>query len=278
MLLRSRLLAALLTLAAGLALPAAALAATQSAHSGDVSAAFSFTGTAPNFKGQRLKIVRAGKVLYNRPVNSPLCGEECGPTSGSHASSLTVRDIESNGQPDVILSLFSEGANCCFLDQIFSLNPGRTAYVKTERNFDTYGATIKDLARNGRYEFLSADPAFVGQFTDNAGSGAPIQVLTFSTRRFHDVTRHYPKLIAADAASWLKLFKHTQTKDDTVGLIAAWAADEELLGHNPLVQSTLASEAAKGDLRSPPSGGLWASGKRFIKALNRFLVHAGYES
>jgi hypothetical protein len=279
MLRRLKLLTVALTLAAGLAVAAAAaVASTQSGHAGDVSATFSFAGTAPFFKHQRLKIVRAGKLLYDQAVSSPVCQNQCGPgVFGRHASSVNVRDIESNGSPDVILSLFSEGANCCFIDQVFSFDPATMTYVKTERNFAYEGAAVKDLAHNGHYEFVSANPAFVGQFTDNAGSGAPIEVLTFSARRFHDVTRQYPKLIAADAAGWLKLFQHPQTTDDTVGLIAAWAADEELLHNNELVQSTLASEASKGDLRSPPSGGVWPSGKRFIKALNRFLVKNGYE-
>jgi hypothetical protein len=271
-------MASWLALSAGLALPAAALASTQSGHSGDVSATFSFTGTAPFVKHQRLKIVRAGKVIYDQAVSSPLCADQCGPgVFGRHASSVSVRDIESDGSPDVILSLFSGGANCCFLDQVFSFDPGTMTYVETERDFAYEGAAIKDLAHNGHSEFVSSDPAFVGEFTDNAGSGAPIEILTFSARRFHDVTRQYPKQIAADAAGWLKLFHHPQTKDDTVGLIAAWAADEELLHNNKLVQLTLASEASKGDLLSPPSGGVWPSGKRFIKALNRFLVKNGYE-
>ena len=251
-----KLLTVLLTLAAGLAGPADAVAATQSGHSGDVSVTFSFAGTAPNVTHQRLKIVRAGKVLYNAAVSSPVCGSQCGPGAiGSHASSVSVRDIESDGQPDVILSLFSGGADCCFVDQVFSLNAGRTTYIKTERNFAYEGAAIKDLAHNGHYQFLSGNGAFVGEFTDNADSGAPIQILSFGAHRFHDVTRQYPKLIAADAVSWLKLFEHPQTRDDTVGLIAAWAADEELLGQDKLVQSTLDSEASKGDLRSPPGSG-----------------------
>ena len=114
MALRLKLLAAVVTLSAGVAVPATALATTQSGHSGDVSATFSFVGTFPNFKHQRLKIVRAGKALYDQPVTAPAlqCGNDCGPgVFRPHASSVTVRDIESDGQPDVILSLFSGGAN-----------------------------------------------------------------------------------------------------------------------------------------------------------------------
>jgi hypothetical protein len=280
MALRLKLLAAVVTLSAGVAVPATALATTQSGHSGDVSATFSFVGTFPNFKHQRLKIVRAGKVLYDQPVTAPAlqCGNDCGPgVFRPHASSVTVRDIESDGQPDVILSLFSGGANCCFIDQVFSFDPGTMTYVKTDHDFAYEGATIKRLTSKGPYEFLSANGAFIGEFTDNADSGAPIQIWSFGGHRFTDVTRQYPKLIAADAASWLRLFKHPVSRNNTVGPIAAWAADEELLGQDKLVQSTLASEARKGDLRSPPgSAGVWPSGKRFITALNRFLRSEGY--
>ncbi len=60
-----------------------------------------------------------------------------------------------------------------------------------------------------------------------------------------------------------------------MGLIAAWAADQELLGHNHKVQSTLASEAHKGRLRD---GGLGqATGRRFVRKLNALLRKLGYE-
>lgn len=272
---RGRISAAVALAVAGLmalATGAAAKTTTQTANAGNVSATFTFTGSPPNVKNPRLTITRAGQELYNQAVKSKQCSPYCsqGGFGGAHPSSVKVADIEANGSPDVVLELFSGGASCCFIDQVFSYDSGTTTYVKTEHNF-AYGAVLQRIS--GQWRFKSADGAFLCAFTDCADSGQPLQIWSFSARRFHNVTRKYPKLIRADATRWLSRFKHHVSNG--VGLIAAWAADEELLGKNKLVQSTLASEAKKGNLRDGTSG--QATGKKFIKALNKLLRRYGYE-
>ena len=269
----STALAALAALTAGLVFAGTALATTETARSGDVSASFSFTGSPPTVTDQRLEIVNAGQVLYDQPVSSPQCGAMCGPGAfGSHASSVRVLELESGGPPDVVLELFTGGASCCFVDQVFSLEPGTMTYVKTERDFVNAGASIKRLVPGGSLLFVAADPVFDYAFTDGADSAEPIQIWSFSARHFHNVTRLHPRQITADASRWLALFRHHLSNG--VGLIAAWAGDEELLGHNKLVQSTLAAEARKGDLRTGTNP--LPGGTKFVAALNRLLRRYGY--
>lgn len=258
-----------------LALAAAALAAgrvtTQSSSAGGVRATFTFAGSPPKIAKIRLKIARFGRTLYNQSVTSRFCGKRCDPAVfGRRASSVRVLDIEHDGQPDVILELFTGGANCCLVDQVFSFDPGVMTYVKSEHDFFNAGASITKLG--GAWRFVSADGRFQCAFTDCADSGEPIQIFKFGGRRFSDVTRSYPSLITHDAAKWMKLFKAHLLNG--VGLIAPWAADEELLGHNAKVQSTLKALAAKGALRD---GGIGpATGEKFIKALNHLLRKLGY--
>ncbi|MHB8657029.1 MAG: hypothetical protein ACYC91_03595 [Solirubrobacteraceae bacterium] len=255
--------------------PAVALATTQSAHSGAVSARFTFAGTFPKFTRLQLVIANSGHTLYDRPVSAKNCGVPyCGPAeSGPHQSSVHVLDLESNGRPDVVLDLFTEGAHCCTIEQVFSFDPRKHTYVKTERNFGDPGAQIRDLGHNGRLEFLTADDSFAGAFTSYAGSGLPIEILTFRGGRFTDVTRHYPGRIRADAAIWWSAFRHNL--GDGVGLIAAWAADQDLLGREALVTRSLDQQARQGHLRSALGGGE-PSGMKFVAALQRFLRAHGY--
>src|SRR5437588_3504544 len=224
-----------------------ALAATQTAQGGNVTATFTFKGAYPKFKGQRLSIAQSGNVLYDQAVASKFCGTLfCGPLSTtSKEPSVHVIDLEHTGQPDVVLDLFSGGAHCCVIEQIFSFDAGSMTYIKTERNFGDPGERIEDLRHDGRFEFLTADDSFAYAFTDYAASGLPIQILTFSNRHFTNVTRSYPKLVARDAARWLRAY-HRTSKQDSVGLIAAWAADEFLLGHRRLVSRYLEQEAKAG--------------------------------
>jgi hypothetical protein len=36
------------------------------------------------------------------------------------AGAVTEMELESNGEPDVLLHLYSGGAHCCYVDQVFS--------------------------------------------------------------------------------------------------------------------------------------------------------------
>lgn len=267
-----RLIIALLVALAAAAGAGGALAATlhtQTARARGVTATFSFRGEIPSVTGPHLRIVKHGQTAYDAPVTSRACGTMCGPAEfGRGSSSLGIVPLEPSG-PQVLLELYSGGANCCFIDQVFSYHPATMGYVKTEHDFGSSGAALKRLG--GRWRFVSADPAFKYAFTDGADSGEPLQIWRFGVGRFTDVTRSYPSLIRTDAARWLRLFTHHV--DNGVGLIAAWAGDEELLGHDALVQSTLKSELAHGRLRAGPAG---VGGAKFIRALNRALRQLGY--
>jgi hypothetical protein len=250
-----------------------ARARTETASAGSVTATFAFQGKVPNFHGLHLTISRAGTVVYNQPVVSKFCDKLCWPGPAvTRRASVQAVDLEGTGDPDIVLDLYSGGAHCCTVVQIFSFNP--TAYVKTERVFGDPDAKLVDLGHTGHFEFLTADDSFAYRFTDFAASGLPIQILTFANRHFTDVTRSYPALVAKDAALWLRAFK-AQAKQhfpDSVGVIAAWAADEDLLGHAKLVSRFLHAQAVAGHLNAPFESG----GTRFVAKLQKFLRRRGY--
>jgi hypothetical protein len=256
-----------------IAAPVAA-AATQTASSGTVSATFTYSGHAQNYSHERLTIKQSGVVFYSQPVPAfkPLCvSQPCGPASiDPHHPSVHVLDLEHNGEPNVVLDLYSGGAHCCWIEEVFSFDPGTMTYVETGRDFGNFGDQIKDLGHNGQLEFLTADDSFAYTFQAYAASGLPIQIVTFSGHRFHDVTRSYPKQITKDAALWLGLYKRHMSIGE--GFIAAWAADEDLLGHSAKVKSYLNQEARAGHLK----GIGYPSGMKFVNQLQKFLRKHGY--
>jgi hypothetical protein len=273
---RRTLLIAIVAAACLIAAPAA-LAKTETAHAGNVTATFTFQGTYPNYHGQRLKITQGGAVFYDEPVTSQFCGSLCAPSSPINGkSAVDVVDLEHNGQPDVVLDLYSGGAHCCTIVEIFSFDPGTMTYVETETNFGDPQVQIVDLRHNGHFQLVTADDSFAYEFTDYAGSGMPIKILRFTNGGLLNVTRSFPGLVAKDAAFWLKTYKQMakQHYSDSVGVIAAWAADEDLLGHVKLVNTYLAQQASQGHLNSAlyPR----ASGQRFITKLKLFLHTHGY--
>jgi hypothetical protein len=253
----------------------AALATTQTASAGNVTATFTFQGKVPHFRGLHLTISRGGVVMYDQPVVAKFCGKLCWPGPAvTRRSPVQAVDLEGTGDPDVVLDLYSGGAHCCTVVQIFSFDPASATYVKTERVFGDPDAKVVDLGRSGHFEFLTADDSFAYRFTDYAASGLPIEIFTFANRHFTDVTRSYPTLLARDAALWLRAFKAQarQHYPDSVGVIAAWAADEDRLGHTKLVNRYLHQQAAAGHLNAPFAAG----GTRFVARLQKFLRRRGY--
>jgi hypothetical protein len=183
-----------------------------------------------------------------------------------------VVDLDGDGELEVVLGLFTGGANCCFIDQVFSYNPGARTYVRSQHDFLNAGAALTKLGTH--WAFKSGDSRITeAGFTDTADSGTPLQIWRFAKRTFTDVTRQYPNLISADAAMWMRLFNHHLSNG--VGLIAAWAADEDLLGHSAMVDTTLRSLAAQDKLRTP-LGLPHDSETLFVTQLEKLLHQLGY--
>jgi hypothetical protein len=262
---RRIVLLALVAASVSLAVVAAVAAA---ASAGGVTA--SLTGHAPG--KQRLQIKRNGQVFYNQPVRAPGCGSLCIATAVAPGKSqLRVLDLESDHEVDIVLGLYSGGAHCCFIDQVFTLDPGTMTYVKISHGFLDSDPVLKRV--NGRFRFVGNDARIAESgLTDFADSGAPIEIWKFAGR-FQDVTRQYPNLVRPDAAKWLKLFNHHVSNG--VGLITAWAADEDLLGQSKLVASSLKAYAAKGALRIP-QGLPQMSGQRIASEIQSLLRRLGY--
>ncbi len=258
----------------------AAAAVTQTAHAGNVTASFSFKGSYPNYKDEVVTIAQGGTILYDQKVVSTLCGTYCAPASTSAKQpSIHVLDLEDNGQQDVVLDLYSGGAHCCFIEQIFYFHPYTMSYSVAQRDFGDPGEQIVDLGDNGHFEFLTADDWFAYAFTDYADSGLPIQILSFSAGSFENITRSYPKLIARNARQWLSAYKSCAADhwQDSVGFIAAWAADEDNLGQSKAVSRYLNQQAAAGHLNTGLAP-FEPSGRKFVTALQKLLRARGYLS
>jgi hypothetical protein len=238
----------------------------------DASMSTSGSGTHRRIK---LSIAVNGVTRYDEFVRSSACPPGCEPVGiGSTSMPLRALALQSNGLPDVVLGLYSGGAHCCFIDQVFSLDPATDRFVKTEHDFADAGARIVDLNGDRNYEFLSADARLSNAgFTDYAHSPAPVQIFDFSNHRFHDVTRTYRARIKKDAARWLNGFHHNFRNGR--GLIAAWSADEYLLGHSALVNSQLAGALKAGHLGVPKSFG-GPSAEKFVGQLKKLLGRLGY--
>jgi hypothetical protein len=251
-------IAALVASLIAAAAPAAAKSITASA--GHVTATLSFAhGPGPLTTDERLQITAPGMATYDEPVPAKGCFKVCSPVVTEPA--VQVADLYGDGEYLVVLNLFTGGADCCGIVQIYAPSAAVGSWVLTERNFGESGAKLVDLG--GHERFISGDDAFACAFIDCAQSGLPLQVFSFTGEAFHDVTTSYPALITKDANVWAKAYDANPKQGQ--GVIAAWAADEDNLGHEATVTSTLARQVKSGNLTAA-----------YVSGLQAFLRKHGY--
>ena len=262
--------------------PARALAGSVQAGQGVVSTVLSYQQGADSFgnatySALQLRIARAGTTVYAQPVESRYCPGACIPEglAGPPAPApLEVVDLEGTGEPTVVLHLYTGGEHCCQVLQIFSYDAATGSYQLAERDFGDAADLVADVAGDRRLEIESADDRFAYQFTSYAFSGLPLQIWRFQGGRLVDATRSFPAALAADAARQSAAFLANRRKGLGLGFIAAWTADETLLGRRSAAERRLRTEARLHRLRSADR--LSPTGAAFIRRLNRFLQRSGY--
>ena len=257
---------------------AATKTTTQTASAGNITASYTYNPNPPFSQHSNLKIIQSGKVVYNQVVSSVWCGKVCWPdfiTEGKKV--IHVVKLQRNGTPSVVLDLYSGGAHCCSIEQVYTFKLNSTTVHKFEHNFGDPGEQLVQIGQNHSYDLLSADDHFAYEFTDFAASGLPIEILSFSGSTFHNITRSFPNLIAKDAKVWINVFKSRASShyEDSVGGVAAWAADEDMLGHSAAVSKFLAAQVKAGHLNSALSS-INLEGEKFVIALQKFLRLHGY--
>jgi hypothetical protein len=222
---------ALLNAAAAFAQPATAKTVT--GQSGNVRAEISYEKPEESqYKNVRLKIIRAGKTTldqklpqeseYDRPIADLL---------GDNQEQLPVQDLDGNKEPEVIADFFTGGAHCCTYSLIYRYDRQAQKYTKIRHEWGSGGYVLKDLDKDGLFEFESRDDRFAYAFTAYAASGYPLQILQYRQGKMIDVTRRYPKLIFNHASElWQTYTEARRQGDDGKGFLSAYLADKYLLG------------------------------------------------
>jgi hypothetical protein len=282
---RTRLLLTVPLIAAMLAvLPAAASAKLKSetASSGPVSAVLTYN-VGPGFvfdvTGTHLAITNAGAKLLDIDVPEPCkgCGIAPAGAGGGTAKSLQVADLDGDGQPEVLLDIYTGGAHCCLDTWIYRLSG--SSYIGTPAQWGDPGYGLKDLNGDGIPELRSADDRFAYEFTSFAESWLPPMVMQFRAGKLTDVTRRFPGAVRADIKRILRVYNSkNRRKFDLRGAVAAYVADQCLLGHCSTGWKLVRSARRQGLVNGLGKGDPWPRGARYVKALRKFLKHNGYLS
>lgn len=261
------------------ALPAASAQQTQTASLGPITATLTFRDASGSdapmpYTDLALQITDGARTLRSGPLDTHACGQACSPDHVGHGDSVHVVDMNGDGVTEVLVDLYTGGAHCCSVDEIFSIDPATGALTQAERNWGDPGAELADLGHDGKLEFLTADDRFAYRFDAFAFSGLPVLVERFANGTFTDVTSSYRALVTRDASTWLHAYRHNWAHGNGLGFLAAWAADEYRLNRRSAVDRFLSRELHRGHLRG--DGAYWHGGARYVHDLKRFLARSGY--
>lgn len=264
----------LTTLALLVVAPVAAHAEPVSSTSqvGAVSATISWDETDGETTGITLEVRRGDAVALTGPITFRNCSEPyCRVIAlgrGTDAPSVTVRNVDADAEPEVLVAVFTGGAHCCTQLSLFDWNG--TTYTRTQRDFGNGFVTI--AGQGGATAFKTIDDRFAYRFASYAGSWLPVRLLALRRGRFVDVSRSYPALLRADAArAWRTAREQCRSTDEfaaSLGAYAGWAANQYRLGLRRATLATLRREQAAGCFKGD---GTVATGT-FIATLDRFLL------
>jgi hypothetical protein len=279
-----------LLLALALMLVAAPLASaatrTESGSSGQVSASLTYNYKKSrygivNFSNAHVTITRAGVALVDETL-----GKECNyctpwPASGAQpgVSSVTVRDLDADEEPEVLVDLYSGGANCCWFTESYRYDAAQNKYVKKLlRPGVSFPYVLKDLDGDGTPEFRSVDYRFAYKYGSNVDTPRPLRIFDWNAGKLIDVTISYPKLAARDAADMYKGYLHyRKVKNANVrGLLAAYLADSYNAHNGRVAWRRVVAAYHRGDVNRKFKGDVGAFGRKYLTSLRAFLVKLGY--
>jgi subtilisin-like proprotein convertase family protein len=242
---------------------------TQTARARGTAAQLSYRESNDVYRGVHLRIVRAGRTLFDavpKRLHPCACPDD-GPVVREPGGALSVRDLDRDGEPEVLVDFYSGGAHCCFYTDVYRYVPRQRGYRVMVGFWGDLGFRIVDLGRDGRLEFRTGDDRFAYAFTSFAASVFPPRILRFDHGRFVDVTRRFPAIVRRDAAKQYGLYRALRrSKDaDVRGVLAAWLADQYLLGRGQAGWGVLLRAERRGEVDTA-----------YLRKLRSFLRRTGY--
>jgi subtilisin-like proprotein convertase family protein len=247
---------------------------TQSASRRGTVASLSYRESHDVYRGLRLRISRGGTTLFDAAPKRVHPYD--GPDFGQGGGALRVRDLDGDGEPEVLVDFFSGGAHCCYYTDVYRYVAHSRTYRPTIGWWGDLGFKLVDLGLDGRPKFRTGDDRFAYAFTSYAASAFPIKILRFDHGPFVDVTRRFPQLVRRDAAALYASYRSQlrSASYDVRGVLAAWLADEYTLGRGPAGWRVLERAERRGELGRKRD--LWPVGKAYLRKLRAFLRHTGY--
>ena len=271
----------LLAIAVALVAAAPAAAKTETVTSGPITATLSFEegGDEPGFRDVRVTVDRGGQRMVDEPIEKDCSFCLVAPAGGGaeDSKSIFVLDLEADQEPEVIVNLFTGGANCCFYSLVWRFDGTR---YQRHRLFPmgSFSFEAQNIDKQGPLELITMDYRFAYKYGSNVDTPRPVRILRFRGGTLVDVTRsfrNYPKNEAARLYRfYLRLRKEKNV--NLRGIMAAYLADEYKAGRGRIGWRRLLAAYRRGDFRKKFDGDFGKFGRAYVFDLRRFLARTGY--
>ena len=230
------------------------------------------------FRDFRVKITRAGQVLYDQPVGDP-CEQFCTPTETALTRKhVALRDLDADGEPEAIVGLFTGGANCCVLVLAYGYDAAANVYRRAK--LDTGGGYVaRDLDSDGVIELVGDDFRFRGLFTCGACGPRPIRIWHHGLRRFEVVTRDFPSKIGDHARRMRRFYERVRRRNEAAfvkGALTPLAADLCLLDRCARGFRIVRAAIRRGELDRRSIFDVSPLRFAYLRAQKRFQRRTGY--
>ena len=179
---------------------------------------------------------------------------------------VAVRDLEGDGDPEAIFTLYSGGAHCCVSTYVYE------GVRLTEGFYGNVGYVLKKIA--GQLTFLTADDRFAYRYASYAGSLFPLLVQRYEDGKLIDITRTAavrPRL-KREARTYKRFYQrahrnHPGNTEAFASPLAAYTADMCNLGNCQKGYALAVKAVERGEV-----------GALFVKRLERDMQRLGYSS
>jgi hypothetical protein len=230
------------------------------------------------FRDFRVKVTRAGAVLYDQPVGAP-CDQFCTPTEAALTRKhVAFRDLNADGEPEAIVGLFTGGSSCCALVLAYGYDAAANVYRRAR--LDTGGGYVaRDYGGDGVIELVGDDFRFRGLFTCGACGSRPIRIWHYGLRRFEVVTRDFPAKVRSHAGRMRRFYTRVRRRNDAAfvkGALTPYVADLCLLDRCGAGFRLVRASIRRGELARRTPFDVSPLGREYLRALKRFLRRTGY--
>jgi hypothetical protein len=218
-----------------------------------------------------LEITRGSTLAFAREIPDVVCTGFCQIVG---TDDLSVTDLDSDGEGEVVVAASTGGEHCCFVMGVYDFRPATGTYGELVRDWGSTGFELRDLDHDARPEIVASDVRFDDLFTGSHAASFPPPAV-FSYERpdglptLADVTTRYPALVARNAAEAKSVFRRFHRGDvNAGGFVAAYVADQYLLENGRAGLRELDRQIRRGILGTPRQAKAYR--KRLLWLLHRF--------